>query len=234
MTPEQFAEELKAACGGNLVALELYGSAAAGDAVPGKSGANTLAVLKECSLADLKTLAAACRDWLKAGNPAPVVFTRGQLLGAADTFPIELSDMKDFHRRLHGEDLLAGLAIDPRDLRLAVERELKGKLLRLRESALRAGGDRKALEAILAGYVSEMLVLCRAALRLKEDKVPSSKLECARRLAGHAAFDAEAFAAADELRRGTAPRDGAEKLFDRFLEAAGRLSAAVDAWGAAK
>lgn len=234
MTPEQFAEKFKAACGDNLAALVLYGSAAAGDAVPGKSGANTLAVLKTCGPAELKAAAAGLKDWLKAGNPAPVMFSREQLLSSADTFPIELADMKDFHRVLYGEDILPSITIKPHELRLAVERELKGKLLRLREAALRAGGDRKTLAAVLAGFSSEMLVLCRAALRLKAAKVPAAKLDCARELAKHAGFDAEAFAAADALRRGEKPAEGTDKLFDRFIEAAAKLSAAVDAWDGAE
>jgi hypothetical protein len=234
MTPEQFSEKLKAACGDNLVSLLLYGSAAAGDAVPGRSGANTLAVLKTCGPAELKLLAPALKDWLKAGNPAPVLFSRDQLLTSADTFPIELADMKDFHRVLHGEDVLSAITIKPQELRLAVERELKGKLLRLREAALRAGGDRKVLKEVLAGFVSEMLVLCRAALRLKADKVPAAKLDCARQLAVHAGFDAAAFAEADALRRGEKPAGETDGLFDRFIEAAAKLSAAVDGWDGAK
>lgn len=234
MTPEQFAEKFKAACGDNLLSLVLYGSAAAGDAVPGKSGANTLAVLKSCGPAELKAAASGLKDWLKAGNPAPVLFSREQLLTSADTFPIELADMKDFHRVIYGEDILPAITIKPHELRLAVERELKGKLLRLREAALRAGGDGKTLGAVLTGFASEMLVLCRAALRLKADKVPANKLECARELKKHADFDAGAFAAADALRRGEKPDEGMEKLFDRFIEAAAKLSAAVDSWDTAK
>lgn len=234
MTPDQFALKFKETCGDNLLSLVLYGSAAAGDAVPGKSGANTLAVLKACGPAELKAAAAGLKDWLKAGNPAPVMFSREQLLTSADTFPIELADMKDFHRVLYGEDILPSIAIKPHELRLAVERELKGKLLRLREAALRAGGDKKILKEVLAGFSSEMLVLCRAALRLKADKVPAAKLDCARELAVHAGFDAGAFAAADALRRGEKPAEGADLLFDRFLGAAGALSAAVDAWDGAK
>ncbi|OGR63030.1 MAG: hypothetical protein A2X31_00510 [Elusimicrobia bacterium GWB2_63_22] len=234
MTPEQFTSDLKAACGDNLLSLVLYGSAAAGDAVPGKSGANTLAVLKTCGPADLKAAAAGLKGWLKSGNPAPVMFSREQLLTSADTFPIELADMKDFHRVLYGEDILPAITIKPHELRLAVERELKGKLLRLREACLRAGGDRKTLTAVLAGFSSEMLVLCRAALRLKAGKVPATKLECARELKKHAAFDAEAFAAADALRRGEKPAEEIAILFDRFLGAAAGLSAAVDSWDVAK
>lgn len=230
MTPENYAEGLKAACGENLLAVVLYGSEAAGDALTGRSGSNVLVLLRDCGEAELKAVASASEAWDKAGNPQPVIFTREQLLSSGDVFPIELSDMKDFHRTLHGEDPLAGFAIAPEHLRLAVERELKGKLLRLRRSYLRLHGDHRAPELLLAGYAKEMLVLCRAALRLFRREVPRSKLECARELAKHFDFDAESFELADAVRRGGRAPGSPEELFGRFLKAAGRLAGAVDSW----
>lgn len=73
MTPEQFCDTLKGRCGGNLLSAVLYGSAAAGGAVPGKSGFNVLAVLRTCSLGDLKAVAEASEDRMKK-NPPPAPF----------------------------------------------------------------------------------------------------------------------------------------------------------------
>jgi predicted nucleotidyltransferase len=235
MTPEQFTETLKKACGDNLLAAVLYGSAAAGDGIEGKSDYNVMLVLRDAGLPALKALAAAGAAWLKKGNPPPLVFSRERLLASADTFPIELSDMKDFHRILHGEDPLPGIKVEPAHLRLAVERELKGALILLRESYLASGGGRRALEALMTESLSQFLVLCRAALRLREEKVPASKLACAARLREHADFDAEAFELVHQLRRGEY-RGGldAEALFERYLAAADRLAAAVDGWAAGR
>jgi len=233
MTPEQFTETLKRSCGDNLLSAVLYGSAAAGDGIEGKSDYNVLLILRDAGLPELKPVAAASAAWLKKGNPPPLIFTRERLLASADTFPIELSDMKDFHRVLHGENPLPGIKVELPHLRLAVERELKGALILLRESYLASGGGRRALEALMTESLSQFLVLCRAALRLREERVPASKLACAARLAEHAKFDAEAFDLAHQLRRGEY-RGGldAEALFARYLGAADRLAAAVDGWAA--
>lgn len=233
MTPEQFTETLKKNCGDNLLAAVLYGSAAAGDGIEGKSDYNVLLVLRDAGLGALKPVAAATAAWLKKGNPPPLIFTRERLLASADTFPIELSDMKDFHRLLHGENPLPGIKVELPHLRLAVERELKGALILLRESYLASGGGRRALEALMTESLSQFLVLCRAALRLREADVPASKLACAARLAEHARFDAEAFDLVHQLRRGEY-RGGldAEALFARYLAAADGLCAAVDGWAA--
>ena len=193
MTPEQFTEQLKKACGDNLGSVVLYGSAAAGDHIPGKSGYNTMLVLRDCGLNALKAVNTASKEWLKKDNPAPLLFTKDQLLFSGDSFPIELADMKDFNKTLHGENLLPGITIAPADLRLAVEREFKGKLLLLRRSYLLSGGDRKILAALMADSISEVLVLCRAALRLHTPKVPRTKLDCVTELKKHTDFDAAIF-----------------------------------------
>lgn len=235
MTPEQFTETLKTACGENLLSAVLYGSAAAGDSVPGKSDYNVMLVLREAGLPALKVIAAASKDWLKKGNPPPLIFSRERLLSSGDTFPIELSDMKDFHRTLYGEDPLPAIRINKADLRLAVEREFKGKQLLLRGSYLALAGDKKALAGLMADSLSQFLVLCRAALRLHADSVPASKLDCAARLKEHEEYDAEIFKLAHQLRKGeyTGPLD-TEALFGRYLAAVDQLCAAVDGWTAGK
>ena len=62
MTPEEFTETLKTTCGENLLSAVLYGSAAAGDSVAGKSDYNVMLVLKEAGLPALKLIAAASKD----------------------------------------------------------------------------------------------------------------------------------------------------------------------------
>ena len=235
MTPEEFTETLKTTCGENLLSAVLYGSAAAGDSVAGKSDYNVMLVLKEAGLPALKLIAAASKDWLKKGNPPPLIFSRERLLSSGDTFPIELSDMKDFHKALYGEDLLPAIRINKADLRLAVEREFKGKQILLRGSYLALAGDKKALAGLMADSLSQFLVLCRAALRLHADGVPAAKLECAARLKEHEDYDAEIFKLVHQLKKGeySGPLDP-EALFGRYLAAVDQLCAAVDRWTADK
>jgi len=235
MTPEQFTETLKKTCGENLLSSVLYGSAAAGDRIEGSSDYNLMLVLKEAELPSLKLIAAVSKDWLKKGNPPPLIFSRERLLASCDTFPIELSDMKDFHKVLYGEDALPALKIDPAHLRLALERELKGKLILLRESYLAFGGDKKAAGELVKDSLSQFLVLCRAALRLLEGSAPASKLECAARLKKHLDYDAEIFELAHQLKRGEykGPLDN-EALFGRYLAAIDQLCAAADGWAVGK
>jgi hypothetical protein len=139
--------------------------------------------------------------------------------------------MKDFNKTLYGEDLPPGITIAPANLRLAVEREFKGKLLLLRRSYLLSGGDKKILAALMTDSISEVLVLCRAALRLHTPAVPRAKLDCVTELKKHTDFDAAIFAEVHGFRASGGKGAGdTELLFDRYLNAVGQLCAAVDAW----
>jgi len=190
-----------------------------------------MAVLKKCGFEELKAIGAASKDWLKQGNPPPLLFTPDYLLSSTDTFPIELADMKEHHKVLHGEDFLPGLSIDLKDLRLALEREFKGQFIFLRHTYLQSGGNEKAVKNLMANTISPLLVLCRAALRLHTAEVPASKLDCAVELAKHAPFDPAIFRIAHEMRTGEYKgKDAPEALFGRYLAAIEQLCTAVDRW----
>ncbi len=67
MVPEklinEFVERIRGAAGTNLVAVILYGSAAAGDYVADHSDVNLLCVLGETSFAAIEALAPAMAWW---------------------------------------------------------------------------------------------------------------------------------------------------------------------------
>ena len=154
MTPEQLVEQLNKAIPGKLVSAVLYGSAAAGDFMPQTSDYNVLLVVDGLGVAELDALSKPVAQWSKAGHRPPLLFTRGQLRASASVFPIELLDMRQSHRRLFGEDVLAEMTISHEHLRLQLERELTEKLLTLREGYLLTKGQSKQVVRLarLVGY----------------------------------------------------------------------------------
>lgn len=200
MTPEQFAEQLKQAMPVGLRSVVLYGSAAAGDHVPGKSDYNILVVAERLGMAELNALAPVAAAWTKAGNRPPVLFTPGQLAESADSFPIELLDMQQARRVLLGQDLLAGIHVQPEHLRATLAREWKAKLLQLRGRYLLTRGKPAQVAELMTASLSTILVLCRATLRLYQTEVPANKLDAARALAQRFGFDAGVFATVHELK----------------------------------
>ncbi|MEN8256183.1 MAG: nucleotidyltransferase domain-containing protein [Verrucomicrobiota bacterium] len=233
MTPEKLVEELKQACPQGLKSVILYGSAAAGDHSGKQSDYNVLVVTKDLGIGTLDSISKTASAWAKAGNPAPLLFTEERLAQATDVFPVELLDIRECHKMLHGEDLVQGLEIDTKNLRLEIEHELRGKLIHLRQSYLLTQGKPKAVADLMIQSLSTFLVLFRASLRLfGEEEVPQKKFEALGKLAAHLEFDGAVFQTVQSLKDGTKkPKEVAVgELFNTYLKTIERVVDAVDAY----
>jgi predicted nucleotidyltransferase len=230
MTPEQLVEQLKQALPAGLRAVVLYGSAAAGDHLAGKSDYNVLVVADRLGLNELDALAKPAAAWAKAGNRPPLLFTAAELAASADSFPIELLDMQQSRKVLFGDDLLANVKIRPEHLRLQLERDWKAKVLQVREHYLLTGGKPKPVVALMTGSLSTFLVLCRAALRLYRADVPVKKLDALRALAEQIGFDPAVFVTIHELKEGRRKvRDvSPASLCATYLKTIGQIGDAVE------
>lgn len=139
----------------------LYGSAARGDWVPGRSDVNLLLLVDDTAPASLRRLTPAVTEWHTKGFAPPLIMGRDEWHRSADVFPIEITDMKGSHRILCGANPLDGMSVDPADLREAVEKELRGKLVRLRQAYVRFGDA----GAILGGFAVASISTYFAMLR---------------------------------------------------------------------
>ncbi len=115
-------------------------------------------------------------------------------------------------------------------MRLELERELKAKLLHLRESYLLAAGRAGRVLDLLTASLSSFLVLFRAALRLYQSDVPTQKLDAAGALAAHISFDPQVFLTVQELKAGhLRPRDvAARELAENYFGTIEQVIDAVD------
>lgn len=150
----------------------LYGSAARGDWVAGVSDINLLLVLEDSSPASLRGLTSAFGGWRKSGNSPPLVFSREEWAGAADAFPIEVTDILHSYKVLKGTDPVAGMTVLPADLRTLLEHEFLGKLLQLRRGYVALAEERAALAQLGTASVSTIVLLQRALLSLLGRPVP--------------------------------------------------------------
>ena len=150
----------------DLVSAVLYGSAARGEYRPGVSDLNVLVLLRDVSPAALRRATEAARAWVADRNPPPLVLSLDEWRRSADVWAIELADIQDAHVVLSGADPFEGITINPEDLRLQCERELKGKQIQLRERYLLFAGEPAELGELLVRSFSTFLVLFRTVLRL--------------------------------------------------------------------
>jgi hypothetical protein len=173
-----FLTQVDGALGGGYSAV-LYGSAARGDYLPGRSDINLMLIVDDLSHDRLTALGAPFAGWRKSGYEPPLVIHRAEWARATDVFPIEITDMRCGYEVLRGPDPVAGLLVAPADLRHALEREFRGKLLRLRQGYVAAGGDGAALGLLAERSSSTVLVLLRALLVLLGRSVPQDAVEVA-------------------------------------------------------
>src|SRR5690242_16940298 len=234
MTLEELVEQLRAAYGTDLRSVVLYGSAAAGEHIPKRSDYNVLVLVEQLPLERLRAAAAVARAWSESGNPPPMTLTTHEWHSSADIFAMEYADIIDRHKILYGDNPFDGIRVDPKDLRLQLEHEAMGKLLKLRQGVLAAGGDARLLTQLLADSLSTIMVIFRAVLRL-EGSVPSKdNLTVSQAVARIARLDAAPFERVVRHVRGEQPitaaevgnviagyLDGMEKLVDHLDRFAG-------------
>jgi predicted nucleotidyltransferase len=157
---------LEKALGDRLVSVILYGSAATGHHHAGFSDLNVLCALREITPRELSDSTEIFNWWRKLGNPSPLLLSTEEVARSTDCFPIEFHDIKESHRVLYGEDVVADLVIDKSFYRAQVEHDLRAKLLRLRQKAASVLSDRNHLRPLLADSLSTFCVLFRHALLL--------------------------------------------------------------------
>ncbi|MBI4481893.1 MAG: hypothetical protein HY652_03280 [Acidobacteria bacterium] len=213
--------------GDNLKSVVLYGSAASGDFVEGHSDLNLLLVLEQVDLKRLRQGGRLFKSWVRRGNPAPLVFTTAEMQRSADVFPIEFLDMKESHQVLYGLDPLEGLDVDPKNLRLQCENELRGKLVRLRSLYLPISDRPRAVKKLLIDSSSSFHTLFRNVLRLLGEAPPIHRRQVVEKLVERLGVDREALVRVHDLREGKIKITSSEldELLDSYL---GVISTVID------
>jgi len=168
---DAFLAEVRHGVGAGFSAV-LYGSAARGDYREGSSDVNILVILDGIDVDVLARLRPALQVWQDAHGAPPLLMTRAEWGRAEDVFPIEVTDIQHAYEVLHGPDPVAGLVVDPQQLRLALEGELRGKLLRLRQAYAAEAGNPAGLGGVAVESLPMVLVLFRALLALAHRAVP--------------------------------------------------------------
>ena len=155
----------------------LYGSAARGEYLAGTSDLNLLLVCGSLRPEVLRALSPALERLRRERQTPPLLIELGEWERAADVFPIEVTDMQAAHETLRGADPVSGISVDRGDLRRALEEELRGRLLRLRQSFALHASDAAALGEIAARSISSVAALLRASLALHGKPVPRATPE---------------------------------------------------------
>lgn len=229
-SPELFTSQACQALPEQIESIILFGSAAAGDYLPGTSDFDLLLILRHVTTAELNALSPLIQRWYREGNPLPLIFTGEQLALSVDTFAAEFLEMKQSRRILYGTDPIAEMTINLEHVRIHLERELKGKLLALRNRYALAVGRRRQIAQLMSDSFSTFMSLFRVALRLFQPDAPAEKMDALRLLATHFPIDLKPFVTIDEVRRRRRTWASVEinTLFNQYCQAIETIVDAID------
>jgi len=231
-----WAAGLVAACGEDLEALYVYGSALGPGFDRSASDVNLLFVVRVLPFARLEAIAAAAAALPSvADQPAgtyrftPLVLTRHNLESSADVFPIDFLDLKERRGLLTGTDLLAGLEVPLSHLRHQCEYELRSRFIGLRQAFLRSGGAPGNAHALTLRAAGASASLFRHLLTLRGQPHPEEAEGLARAVAAAWRVDADGLDGPFAARRDPAPDEAtARRRFGAYLDALDQLIRAVD------
>ena len=145
---------------------------------------------------------------------------------------MEYADILERHRVLYGNPPFDGIHVDRGDLRLQLEQEAMGKLIKLRQGALAAGNEGGRQLDLLAASVSPVMIVLRAFLRLHDIKPPTDNVSLTEHVAKQAGFDGSPIVRAIRHVRGETPlkADEANSVLAGYLQALERLVGYLDTY----
>ena len=229
MDLDALVSQLRQLHGPSLVAAVLYGSAAGDDHIAGHSDQNVLVIVDSLDISVLQALGQTARAWQEAGNPPPLMLTRQEWMGSADVFPLEYADILERHRVLAGTLPLDGIAVHPAHLRLQLEQEALGKLLRLRRATMTAAADVTRQREVLRASLSAMLVIFQSVLRLHGERPPQAAADVVSVMAARCGLAAQPFLTVLRLVRGETVPDGEiDGLLTVYLHGVEALTRYID------
>jgi len=234
-TPEEifqeFTQDYQAIFRDDLKSIILYGSGARGAYIPKKSDLNFLIIVTERAMDRLKTALPLIGKWRKRRVNIPLFLTEEYITSSLDSFPVEFLNLRDSHTLVFGSDVLEELSFDKKNVRLQCEREVKGKLLLLREAYLDSEGKAKGLGQVSSASLTAFLSLFRALLFLKDREIPRHNNDLISATSREMGFDENPFQEVLRIKEGKAkapPQDKMKDLVERYLQAIREVWKRVD------
>jgi hypothetical protein len=225
-----FLSEVREALGEDLGAVVLFGSAAAGRHVAGRSDVNFLLVAKRIDRRHLDSLAMRSKRWSRMGIAPPLIVEPSFLHSSLDSYPLEILGMLAAHQPLFGPDPLDGLLPATVHVRLQAEREIKAKQLWLRRGYLESQGSATQLLGLLRDALPSIDAILRGLVFLRGGQWKPGGKELYEEGARLFDIDASVLVAIGEVRAGRSrpDRPATFGLYGRLLDLLSSLAGAVE------
>ena len=189
-----FLEEILNKYLGKIHSIHVTGTCITDDFNIKRSDINSIFVLKEMDLKFLELIAPLGKKYGKNKVAAPLIMTPEYIERSLDVFPVEFLNFKLIHATALGDDILENIEINRMDLRHQCERELKTKLIWLRQGYISSLGNRKILTEAFVNSISGYIPLFRGIIVLLGKEPPIKQGEAITALAEASCISTDVFA----------------------------------------
>jgi hypothetical protein len=230
---QEIIDDYKKLFGDELKGIILYGSAAGESYIRGKSDINFMILLSEEGIENLDRAFKTVAKWRKKKVATPLFLTTKYVATSLDVYPIEYLNFQRKHILVFGRDILKELEFNPDFVRLQCEREIKGKLLLLREAFLDTSGKKRALTEVIGQSIPAFIAIFEALLFLQGREPLKGKREIVRSTCELFDLDAALFEKLINIKEQKfKPNESSTNaLFKAYISEVRKLSKLVDALG---
>lgn len=191
---------------------------------------NSICVLDSMDLKFLELLAPLGKKYGRQKVAAPLIMTPDYIKGSLDVFPIEFLNYKLIHSTVYGEDLFEALQFNRMELRHQCERELKSKLIWLRQGYLSSLGNRKILTEGFVSSITGYIPLFRAIIVVLGKEPPVRQSEVITALSGAANINTDIFAKVlrEKHEKAKLSIEELNSIFEEYYAATEQLGKIID------
>lgn len=227
---QPFLDEILNVYRERIHSIYITGSAITEDFHEERSDVNSIIVLKNMDLKFLELLAPLGKKYARRRIAAPLIMTPEYIRSSLDVFPIEFLNFKLIHTTVFGEDVLDTIEVGRRDLRYQCERELKVKLIWLRQGYLSSLGDRKMLTESFVNSITGYIPLFRGIIFLLGSEPPVVQGDVITALAKTANINTDVFARVlrEKKERVKLTLEELNTIFEDYYIATEKLGKTVD------
>ena len=211
--------------------LHVVGSAVTPDFREKGSVIHSVIILHAIDFDFIQFIASLGKKFKKKGIAAPLIMTSEYVRDSLDVFPMEFHDFQLIHKTVAGEDVFRDLEIRKDFLKLQCEREVKVRLIGLRQSYVSSLGDKRRLAEILSHSIVGCMPLIRAVLYLYDIEPPVKRHEAVKAFHELTSVDADIFERLLQLRSGhiKPSKDELHNIFGHYHAVLEKIEAFIDA-----
>lgn len=208
--------------------IHLTGSSLTEDFDSKTSDINSVIVLNEMDLGFLEALAPKGKKYRKSGISSPLIMTPDYIQNSLDVFPIEFLNIRLCHHTVLGDDIFRDIVINRDDLRHQCEREIKVKLIGIRQGYLSSMGNSRTLAENFSASITGHIPLFRGLIELKGAAPPLPAHQVIDALSESTQVDCSAFREVLSAKRGGVKKGSLDTLFERYYKATEQIKKVID------